>query len=241
MYTSHQTVSSFDVHRPYVNLLCTNFPFDRMVTIGPLVVLGLLGLTFHVGARPASPVATPEPMSRKDHSRSYDTNVLQAIELSPSERSGRQNTSSSQTIELPPPSRPVLTRGRPSRIFNTSEDTIGLSLSEHHPVVRTQSTSRCEHPPSACDLAAQPRTTGGRQSSSLSTLHANMDDASEIERDLSIMRTSSEVGGEAVSKRSSSFGSVVRSMGKRQPSLRSVWKAGPGNKADPDQVKRSCY
>ena len=52
-----------------------------MVTIGPLIFLGLLGVTFHIGANSVRPAATIRPISGPEHSRfESDTNTIPGME-----------------------------------------------------------------------------------------------------------------------------------------------------------------
>ncbi|CAM9095530.1 unnamed protein product, partial [Laminaria digitata] len=126
-----------------------------MVTIGPLIFLGLLVVTFHIGARsrPVRPVATDAPISRN-------------------RRGGTQPAIGALQTTEPP--------------------TSGLALGKG-------------------------RTSGTNP------------------EDTATMQTCSEGVVNSGANRPASPGPVERSSGRSQRSLMSVWKAGPGNVADPGQ------
>ena len=65
----------------HVILRCFDSVSHRVVTIGPLFVLGLLGVTFYIGARLATPVEAnvlPIPQARSTYPS--DTSVLPTVE-----------------------------------------------------------------------------------------------------------------------------------------------------------------
>lgn len=82
---------------------------NRMVTIGPLVVLALLGVTFHIGARPVRPEAINVPTTTPTYNISQsDTNLDRATDVdgtvSVLQKARTSDTSSeeaSQVVVLP--------------------------------------------------------------------------------------------------------------------------------------------
>ena len=92
----------------YTSPRCCNPALNRMVTIGPLIVLGLLGATFNFGARQLKPVATDVPICRQAFSR-Y-----------------QRGMDGFQTTE--PPRSGSLLRGK--KTSDASEDTLALARNQ---------------------------------------------------------------------------------------------------------------
>lgn len=198
---------------------CSYPASNRMVTIGPLIVLGLLGATFHIGVRKIRPVASNLPIRPQAGSRSQsDTNVLQMAErLGSDPVLHRENISDSPScqdvshvMELPRFG-PVLQRGRHS---GGSGDTMTLSRSEHPTTI-------------ASYFAGQPRSADGDRESLGGGTANHEDSATEPTRGL--VRPSTSLVSEDIS------------LGETQPSLGSVAGAGTGNQANPEEVEPIRY
>ena len=179
-----------------------------------------------------SPVAAPGQESQRGRNISRDTNATRKMTSSISGRSVRHNTNSSRTVEAPPSTRLLWSRGGHWRRSDKSAITVALSPNE------TQSQRQCWLPTAAGDSAGQTLPAGDQEVSSTSGLSATMDQAAVNRCDRSISQACSEGLGEAMSQQTSSLGSPRRSNVKPQRSMRGVWKAGPGHVADSEQVKR---
>lgn len=232
-----------------------------MVTIGPLIVLGLLGVTFNIGARPLRPLATDAPIRREASggSRSGRNGLptTEPLRSGPILRRARpSNTSSQDALEAiePPMSGPMLRKHRTSAASN---DTLALSRSERS-IVRAGSwsgqqrtaavssenpvvLSRNVRPTAAGLFTDKHRPAGGELASSVTqSPPETSDDATVDVQNSAMVHTRGEDELEAVQDCSATPGPKERSLGKHQRSFRNVWIAGPGNDGDPEQVKRSC-
>lgn len=190
-----------------------------MVTIGPLIVLGLLGVTFYIGARAVTPVATDLPTIPVARSRPQSaTNVLQITErlgsdpvmLGENTSGSPSSPNASQVMELPRFG-PVLQRGR---LSGGSGDAMTLSRSEH-PTTRTT------------NVADQHRSTGGERESSDGGTVNHRDSATERPRGLA-------------ASAKSPFSEEI-SPGKTERSTGSGLGTETGNKTNPEEVKIIRY
>lgn len=177
------------VLRAYVHAAsrCCNSASNRMVTIGPLIVLGLLGVTFYIGARLATPVkdnklSTPQARSANQS----DINVLPTLDpLTPTSVLQRESTSdismndNFQVVELPR-FRSALQRDRTS---GDSGDTIALSRN------KTATTS-------ADSYTGQPRPAGRElEPSTTTSLPTGLHDAAVDLQDRATGQTTRRVAG----------------------------------------------
>lgn len=239
-----------------------------MVTIGPLIVLGLLRVTFRIGSRPLIPVVTDVPTIRHAPRRSQSyTQVLQKTEPYGSRPAlQRANTTDNSSHDVPrvlelPSGGPVLQRGRRS---GSSEDTIALSRSERQVLWVGASAARTRivantsndsfessgigRPATSVGIsAAQHRPAGteagedlqpsGTVNRSTNTVDATVDDQRSV-KGYDRGRSGVQAGPSFVRP----LPSTGRPLDRPERSLWSVWKAGPGNEADPEQVNTTlCY
>lgn len=230
-----------------------------MVTIGPLVVLGLLGVTFYIGARPMTPVATNVPIIRQAHSRSQPD--LTVLETANNLRSGpglqRAQTSDTpsedalQTMNLSNSGAGLQRSRRSGRLDGTvvvspSEHPkrwAGAAASEHRTAEGTSNNPfafpRSRRPAmSAGSSAARPLPPGEEHiSSGTINLSASSDDVIAIEKNRPKGHSGGEGMVEAGSDPVASPATTERRPQDKSPrSFRGVWKAGPGNTSDPEQV-----
>lgn len=190
-----------------------------MVTIGPLIVLGVLGVTFRIGARPVAPIETDIPTIPAARSRPQSVaNVLQTDGTLVSDPAlhatnttdGFSSPDASQVLELPRFG-PALQRGR---ISEGSGDTMTLSRSEHPTTTATS-------------FAGQHQSTGGERES-LDGATASINDT-ETEHTRGVCRSSTSPVPEDMS------------LSKPQRSTGSVLETAPGKETDAEKVKHVCY
>lgn len=195
-----------------------NSASNRMVTIGPLIFLGLLGVTFHIGARPMRPHAAVGPIPR--HGRGIhepDTNITQTLETptsGPALGRGRTWDVSEDTVQAVERLRSG-TEIQGGRNLGPSEDSIALSCSE--------GTARRPGVPTGHDGEAR----GERQSS----------DAAINGQDSPMVHTCVEGVVEPITNPFASLAPVEGSR-KKFRLLRNVWQAGPDNGAHPEHVSK---
>ena len=239
-----------------------NLDSNRMVTIGPLVVLGILGITFHVGARPLKPAANNVPVNRSDtHIRQPATSMLQPTESSRSESGLRRVTAADTLMQdylqavQSPTSQPVLENSGPS---GGSEDTIGLSRSQHQrPRVGASAgqhreaaetskdylalSLRDRPAPVSNDTTNHHQPAGREQQASFTNdPSASSHDVTANEHDFASGIRRGEEAGEAGLNLSASRAPAVRSLHRSHRLPRSVWKTGPGPEADQEQVRQAA-
>lgn len=190
-----------------------------MVTIGPLIVLGVLGVTFHIGAKPVSPVATNQATILQAQSISQPrTNVHQMSESVGTDLALQRETQSDisssqdfgQAIE-PPNVAPALQKNRSP----------GGS-------VDTSTMSRSERPSTRGVFSAGQHQPAGGERVSLNDTAINPQESAS---------------GPICSVAGSSASHVPDSLplGKTQPSRGNVFDQGAGNEADPEKVNKCCY
>ena len=212
----------------YTSPRCWNPALNRMVTIGPLIVLGLLGATYNFGARQLKPVATDVPVCRQAFNR-YQRGM-----------DGLQTTE--------PPRSGSLLRGK--KTFDASEDTLALARNQRPSRAAGVSTgqnrtaavtselsllSRNGHSTTAGAIADEHRPAGGdRESPGTHRSLTNSGDAT-VDGQTNVMAHRRDEGEvEALPDCSASTERKERSPAKYQRPARNVWNAGPRNDADPD-------
>ena len=176
-------------------------PANRTVTIGPLVLLGLLGITFHLGARPRPRVETLEELSgRTGHGRPVGGNRRIITSATPEDASVPENGR---------PTHAKVGSTVPARGQAPGAPGIGKGKGEGQGVT---GIGKSPAPPRSADLSASFRNSW--------IIHAGGG------------------GGTGARQRSSTpRGRVKLPAGiSSKPSLRSIWKAGPGDDTDPEQV-----
>lgn len=165
-----------------------------------MILLGLLGITFHIGARSTQRVSPHEPGLKTR--RSFRT---------PTE------------VSLPVWTKRTTFPATMPEAISTSPQT-----KPHTTVGASGAQARA---PSAGGLAGE-HTPPGKSADAALGLHDNWGCGVRIE---------GEMGEESERVPSIPLVPVERSMGASTRSLRSIWKAGPGNKTNPEQVNGRGY
>lgn len=194
---------------------------NRMVTIGPLVVLALLGVTFHIGARPAKPEAIHGPTTTQTYNKPpSDTNVDRATDavgtvpvLRRAETSDTSSEDASRVTTLPRLG-PALQRSRPNE---GSGDAIMLSRTAH---LATKAGAFVDQ-----HIPARDETKSSDTNDPAASFDATTDDHQD--------RT---VGLADEAPSPASPGPNERPFVKRLRSLRSLLDTGTGHEADPEKV-----
>ena len=208
-----------------------------MVTIGPLIFLGLLGVTFHIGANSVRPAATIRPISGPEHSRfESDTNTIPGMETPASGavlRRGRTWDASEGTFQAV---EPACSGPRVQR--RGTWDMSGDYVTVPHSAGRTITAS--------CSTGQDMVAGGKRESSGINNPSSNLDDATVSRQDSPMVHTIVDSVVKAEPNPSASLEPLRGSLRKsRRQSLRSVWTAGPPTTvANPQQVKllfRCCF
>lgn len=194
-----------------------------MVTIGPLIVLGILGVTFRIGARL---VATLEPevltVPQTPTIHQSDNNACAALEsLTPTPVLQRARTSEMFTEDFPrvmelPRFGPALKTGRSS---GGSEDSIALSRSQI-PTSRAGASVR-HHRPAGLEM----------QLSGMSSSSASLHDATVNRQNGPIGHTVQDEAGYSAPPTHER-----PSLGTPQRSPLRTFDTGTGTEADPEQV-----
>lgn len=231
-----------------------------MVTIGPVVVLGLLGVTFHIGARPVPPVATNVPIIRQLHSRSQsDLDLLEPVDH-PRSESGLQtartlNTPSEDALQSIPLSNSGAGLQR-NRRSGRLDGTVAVSPNEHpnrwagassaSEQRTTEGTSnnafvlsRSRRPAMAASASTARRLPPREEHKTSATINPSAISSGAIvnEQDGSTGRGRNDFMAEALSNPLAPHSTKAkRSQDKSPRSFRGVWKTGPGNTSDPEQV-----
>ena len=229
-----------------------------MVTIGPLIVLGLLGVTFKIGARPLRPVATGVPISRQASGRSQPgRNNVQAMEpptpgpVLPRARTSITSSQDAFQAREPPRSGPVF---RGHQTSAASDDNLTWSRSERltrragfgagrqrTAAVNSEDSivlSRNGRSTTAGAFADNHRPAGTMWKSSVTHRPPeNSEEATVDGQNSAMVHTRGE--GELEAPPDRPAGLTEESLGKSQRSMRNVWIAGTGNEAHPEQVKQN--